>query len=144
MSAQDELSIPDDLIAHALWSPPEYETKHGGSGAPESDEGPNPARVVYVSERRLRRISMWMPLIPLGFYALTLIIHIGLPFADYYPLAILAIVALASVAVGRSGRAGFYAVAANGDLGEHFGRLRPDLAGLQRTRINNKKPRRST
>jgi hypothetical protein len=136
----NDLSIPNDLKALVMWSRPEPATNVVPPG--ESNDRLEPAeaadteRVVCVSERRGRRIGVWVPAPWIAYWVLTLVFHLNFPGA--FALVLLATAALAAMAIKRSGRTGFYQLTPAGTLGEYLGRRRPDLAGMQRTRVSTR------
>lgn len=141
----NDLSIPDDLMALAIWSRPEPATNVVRPG--ESNDRVEPAemadteRVVCVSERRGRRIGVWVPVPLIAYGVMTLVFHLNFP--GLLAVVLLATAALAAVAIKRSGRTGFYQVTPAGTLGEYLGRRRPDVTGMQRTRVTTKNLRSS-
>jgi len=103
--------VPGHLRAHALW-----EGSFGG--------------VVYVTERRRRRVGAYVALLSLGL-SLVLIVSHG-------PV-LLILAGLVATAVGAGyglgGNSGFYLVQRDGKLGNFLGRRRPNLGTLRRVRL---------
>ena len=103
--------VPGHLRAHALW-----EGSFGG--------------VVYVTERRRRRVGAYVALLSLGL-SLVLIVSHG-------PV-LLILAGLVATAVGAGyglgGNSGFYLVQRDGKLGNFLGRRHPNLGALRRVRL---------
>jgi hypothetical protein len=113
----EELRIPQELKAHAIWSSADQE-----SGS----------RVVFVTERRRRQIAA---LAAMAGLLAGLAIALAAP-GDAFPylLGPLALLVFSSI-YQHGGRSGFYALNSHGELRGYLGRRAPDLSHLRRRRL---------
>ena len=103
--------VPGHLRAHTLW-----EGSFGG--------------VVYVTERRRRRLGAYLALLALG---LGIVLALS---GGPVPLVLAAWVAtVAGARYGLGGNSGFYLVQRDGRLGNFLGRRRRNLGPLRRVRL---------
>ena len=104
--------VPPSLVAHAIWVGPGGESK-----------------VIYLTERRHRRTALWGAPLAAALLVAGLLLRQPMVFA----IAAIAVLVGATV-LALSGQAGYYAIGANGVLGDYLGRRPPDLTELRRVR----------
>jgi fatty acid desaturase len=113
----EELRIPQELKAHAIWS---------------SDDQDRGSRVVYVTERRRRQIAALAAVAAIA-AGLAIVLAAGGHVFPYL-IAPLALLVFAGV-YQHGGRSGFYELTSDGGLGTYLGRRAPDLSHLRRRRL---------
>jgi hypothetical protein len=108
--------IPAHLKAHTLWT--------------DQEEGADGGMIVYATERWRRTVGVVIALSGFVFAAALILVKAPPPIA----LAA-AVVVIAGGRYALGGKAGFYAVQKDGELGDFLGRSRPDLSHMRRTRL---------